>query len=169
MTVASEPVPPPAPSASAGANVAAAARSGSDSGSRSRSPEETAPPVPPALHEARALARAHPGDPRALATWAQAALRAGDLREARRAASAWALHDGTVEPRLFMAQVLAASGRRADAVATLNEWLELHPDSTDARSELARLSSAGPGAPRERETAKSGAAGEGPARELARR
>jgi serine/threonine-protein kinase len=102
---------------------------------------EAPPAAQPSLHEARALARAHPGDPRALAALAQAALHAGDLREARRAASAWALHDGTVEPRIFMAQVLAASGRRTDAVATLTEWLEAHPDSSDARTELARLSS----------------------------
>jgi hypothetical protein len=55
-----------------------------------------------------------------------------------------------------MAQVLAASGRHADAVATLNEWLESHPDSTDARTELARLTGA-------RELT------EGAARELAKR
>jgi serine/threonine-protein kinase len=127
---------------------------------------EGAPPTPASLHDARALARAHPSDPRVLAALAQAALRAGDLREARRAASAWALHDGTVEPRLFMAQVLAASGRRADAVATLTEWLEAHPDSSDARSELARLSGA---AGREREPGRPGPAGEGGARELAKR
>jgi hypothetical protein len=74
-------------------------------------------------------------------------LRAGDLREARRAANAWSLHDGTVEPRLLLADVLDASGRRGEARTAMQEWLESHPDSTDARAELARLS--GEGAPRE--------------------
>jgi serine/threonine-protein kinase len=99
------------------------------------------------LHEARSAARAHPGDPRALEGWARSALHAGDLREARRAAGAWALHDGTVEPRLAMADILEASGRRSDARAVLQEWLETHPDSADARTALARLS--GEGATRE--------------------
>jgi hypothetical protein len=70
-------------------------------------------------------------------------LHAGDLREARRAASAWALHDGTVEPRLVMSEILDASGRRSDARATLQEWLETHPDSADARAALTRLSGDG--------------------------
>ena len=95
------------------------------------------PPVP--LREARGAARAHPSDPRALETWTRAALRAGDLREARRAAAAWSLHDGTLEPRLLTAEVLDASGRRGDARILLQEWLENHPDSTDARTALARL------------------------------
>jgi serine/threonine-protein kinase len=110
----------------------------------------SAPAVPTLilpLHEARSAARAHPGDPRALEGWARSALHAGDLREARRAAGAWALHDGTVEPRLAMADILEASGRRSDARAVLQEWLETHPDSADARTALARLS--GEGATRE--------------------
>jgi hypothetical protein len=65
--------------------------------------------------------------------------------------AAWALHDGTVEPRLLEADVLDASGRRADARAVLQGWLELHPDALGARAELARLS------------------GEGVTREIARR
>jgi hypothetical protein len=101
-------------------------------------------PVPatglPPLREARAIAKARSGDPSALERWARSAFHAGELREARRAASAWALRDGTVEPRIFMAQVLDASGRHAEAATTLSEWLESHPDSTDARVELARLS-----------------------------
>jgi serine/threonine-protein kinase len=96
------------------------------------------PPVP--LREARVVARSHPGDPRALETWTRAALRAGELREARRAVSAWALHDGTVEPRLAMADIYEASGRRSEARTVLQEWLETHPDSADARAALARLS-----------------------------
>ena len=103
------------------------------------------------LREARSAAHAHPGDPRALESWTRSALHAGDLREARRAAAAWALHDGTVEPRLAMSEILEASGRRTDARAVLQEWLETHPDSVDARGALARLS------------------GEGGTREIARR
>jgi serine/threonine-protein kinase len=99
-----------------------------------------AAPPPDALADARAAARAHPGDPRLLAAWGRAGLRAGELREARRAASAWLLRDGTAEPRLLMADVLDASGRKSEARATLEEWLELHPDSAEARAALARLS-----------------------------
>jgi len=107
------------------------------------------PPPDPPLADARAAARAHPGDPRVLAAWARAGLHAGELREARRAASAWLLRDGTVEPRLFMAEVLDGSGRRGEARTTLQEWLETHPDSADARAALARLS----GEPTPREVA----------------
>jgi hypothetical protein len=71
----------------------------------------------------------------------------GDLRAARRAATAWSLHDGTVEPRLVMAEILEAGGRHTDARAVLLEWLEVHPDSGDARAALARLS--GEGGPHE--------------------
>jgi len=79
------------------------------------------------------------GDPRALRAWAVAAYRAGDYREARRAADAWALKDGTLEPRIFIATVLDTLGRRADAKSVLEEWLEQHPDSAEARKHLARL------------------------------
>jgi hypothetical protein len=54
------------------------------------------------------------------------------------------LRDGTVEPRLFMAAVLEASGKRGEARTMLAEWLEVHPESGDARLELARLSSSDP-------------------------
>jgi serine/threonine protein kinase len=120
------------------------------------SPASPAPPVATAatptppdapLADARAAARAHPGDPRMLAAWARAGLHAGELREARRAASAWLLRDGTAEPRVFMAEVLDASGRHGEARSVLQEWLETHPDSADARAELAHLS--GEPAPRE--------------------
>jgi serine/threonine-protein kinase len=91
------------------------------------------------LLDARAGARHHADDPRALKAWATAAYRAGELREARRAAEAWSLRDGTPEPRLFLATVLDASGRRNEARAVLEEWLQLHPESTDARRMHARL------------------------------
>jgi serine/threonine protein kinase len=103
----------------------------------------TASPPPttlPSLRDARALAHAHPSNPRALDAWARAALRTGELREAYRATSSWALHDGTVEPRLVMADVLDASGRRPEAAALLTEWLESHPDAADVQAALTRLS-----------------------------
>jgi hypothetical protein len=101
----------------------------------------TSAPAPvPTLREARAAAHAHPSSPRALEAWARSSFRAGELREAHRAAAAWALHDGTVEPRLVMAEVLDASGRRAEATALLTEWLESHPDAADARAALSHLS-----------------------------
>jgi len=111
--------------------------------SKSTPPPASSPaPVPPlpSLREARAGAHAHPSSPRALEAWARASLRAGELREAHRAAAAWALHDGTVEPRLVMAEVMGASGRQAEGVALLTEWLESHPDAADARAALSRLS-----------------------------
>jgi len=94
----------------------------------------------PALRDAKSLAKAHPTDPRALEAWARSALRAGDLHEARRAASAWALHDGRFEPRLWIARILEASGRRSEARDMMAEWLESHPDAENARAEYDRLS-----------------------------
>jgi serine/threonine-protein kinase len=108
-------------------------------------------PTMPALRDARAAARSHPSDPHALEVWARAALRAGELREARRAVNAWMLRDGTVEPRLVLVAVHDASGHKAEARTVLMEWLESHPDSSDARLELARLG--GDGAPPSHESA----------------
>jgi serine/threonine-protein kinase len=95
----------------------------------------------PSLREARARAHAHPGSAAALDAWARAALRAGELREAHRAANAWTSRDGTVEPRLVMAEILDASGRRQEATALLTEWLQSHPDAQEARAALTRLTS----------------------------
>jgi hypothetical protein len=39
-----------------------------------------------------------------------------------------------------MADVLDASGRRPEAVALLTEWLETHPDASDAQASLIKLS-----------------------------
>jgi hypothetical protein len=39
-----------------------------------------------------------------------------------------------------MSEILDAGGRRSDARAVLQEWLETHPDSVDARAALAHLS-----------------------------
>jgi hypothetical protein len=61
------------------------------------------------------------------------------MREARRAANAWALHDGTAEPRIFLSEVLDNVGRHAEARNVLDEWLEQHPDSLEARKALLRL------------------------------
>jgi serine/threonine-protein kinase len=91
------------------------------------------------LLDARAQAKQHAEDPRALKAWATAAYRAGELKEARRAAEAWSLRDGTSEPRIFLATVLDAGGRRNEAKAVLEEWLQLHPDAHDAKRMHARL------------------------------
>ncbi|MBS2015975.1 MAG: serine/threonine protein kinase [Deltaproteobacteria bacterium] len=107
--------------------VKASARSSEVEGERSK------------LTDARAHAHEHANDPKALKAWATAAMHAGEMREARRAAEAWAVHDGTAEPRMFLAATLEASGRKREARAVLEEWLANHPDSTDAKRMLSRL------------------------------
>lgn len=91
------------------------------------------------LEAARAALKDRGSDPRALKEWATAALRAGELREARRASETWAIHDRSVEPRLFLAVALEASGRRREARAVLDEWLANHPDSVPAKKMRERL------------------------------
>jgi serine/threonine protein kinase len=91
------------------------------------------------LSDARSFARERSTDPAALRAWANAALSAGELREARRAAETWSIHDGSVEPRLFLSGALDAAGRRREARAVLEEWLVNHPESTEARAMLSRL------------------------------
>jgi len=131
------PVPAPPPEVSAGeasGAVGAAAK------------EETAEIAPRTLDrtpdrrllEARSYAKTHMSDPAALKAWANAAAKTGDLRDARRAAEAWALRDGSAEPRIFLATVLDGTGHRADALAVLEEVLENHPDSVEARRLHAR-------------------------------
>jgi serine/threonine-protein kinase len=127
------PARPGAPTGPAGSPASA------NLGTSAASPTSASAPVP-SLRDARAAAHARPASPRALEAWTRAAFKAGDLRDAHRAASAWALHDGTVEPRLAMADILDASGRRPEAVALLTEWLETHPDAADARAALSHLS-----------------------------
>jgi hypothetical protein len=91
------------------------------------------------LQDARNEAREHPTDPHALRALAQAAARAGELREARRAAESWAVHDGGAEPRLFLAATLEASGRKREARAVLDEWLANHPEHPEAKRMRERL------------------------------
>ena len=91
------------------------------------------------LGEARSAAREHATEPRALKAWATAAMHAGEMREARRAAEAWAVHDTSAEPRLFLAGALESSGRKREARAVLEEWLGNHPDSGEAKRMLSRL------------------------------
>ncbi|CAN5410605.1 hypothetical protein BH09MYX1_BH09MYX1_17000 [soil metagenome] len=93
------------------------------------------------LASARDAAKAHPSDARLLHDWAKAAMKAGDLKEARRAADAWLLHDASPEPKLFLASVLDASGKRTEAKAIVEEVLEVWPDSNDARKLHAKLGS----------------------------
>ncbi|MCL2779014.1 MAG: protein kinase [Polyangiaceae bacterium] len=91
------------------------------------------------LAEARAFAREHASDPEALKAWGIAALRAGETREARRAADAWAMNDASVEPHILLAAAFEAAGRRREARATIEQWLSNHPDSSEAKKMLARL------------------------------
>lgn len=91
------------------------------------------------LSDARAAARDHATEPRALRAWALAAMHAGETREARRAAEAWAVHDNSAEPRLFLAGALESAGRKREARAVLEEWLANHPDSAEAKRMLSRL------------------------------
>jgi len=91
------------------------------------------------LNEARAAAKEHPTDPRALKAWATSALHAGETKEARRAAEAWAAHDNTAEPRLFLAATLEAGGRKREARAVLEDWLATHTETPEVRRMLQRL------------------------------
>jgi hypothetical protein len=91
------------------------------------------------LADARATAKEHGTDPHALRAWATAAISAGEPREARRAAEAWAVHDPGAEPRIFLASALEASGRRREARAVLEEWLSNHPDTPEAKKMLQRF------------------------------
>jgi serine/threonine-protein kinase len=106
------------------------------------------------LADARSAARAHPGDVRKLRAWAQAARAAGDLREARRAADAWALRDGSPDPKLFLAQLQEKQGHKAEAKQILAELLEKYPDHEDARKMQARLGGAVPSGGKKTELAR---------------
>ena len=92
-----------------------------------------------ALVDARSRARTHLTDPALLKAWAWAAYRAGDLKDAKRAAQMWALHDAGVEPKLLYATVLEASGHRTLAKSILDQWVATHPDADEAKELLARL------------------------------
>ena len=101
----------------------------------------TEPSAKAKLGEARSAAHDRSNDPRALRAWATAALAAGEPREARRAAEAWATHDSSVEPRLMLAAALDSSGRHHEARTVLEDWIGTHPDATEAKKLLARLGS----------------------------
>ena len=91
------------------------------------------------LEQKRREADASPQDPQALKAWAKAAYQARDSKEARRAGRAWAAHDGSPEPRIFLATVLESSGRRTEAKNLLDEYLAKHPDSAEVKRMRARL------------------------------
>jgi hypothetical protein len=91
------------------------------------------------LEQKRREADASPQDPQALKAWAKAAYQARDSKEARRAGRAWAAHDGSPEPRIFLATVLESSGRRTEAKSVLDEYLAKHPDSAEVKRMRARL------------------------------
>ena len=106
-------------------------------------PAADKPPKQDRAHErlasARSAARAKPDDAKTMHAWVRAAMRAGELREARRAADTWILHDSSPEPRIVLATVLDASGKRAEARAILEGLLESHPDNEAARKLHAKL------------------------------
>ncbi|MEZ4259245.1 MAG: serine/threonine-protein kinase [Polyangiaceae bacterium] len=165
--VAASPAPAPKAPTTAAAHEDAPEADGARAGVASAAPapseataddsdddEETAAPRRPALlraastgassaaarlASARDAARAKPTDPKLLRAWARAAVSAHELREARRAAERWALYDGSSEPRVVLASVLDASGRKREARSVLEEYLATHPTSTDARRLLSRL------------------------------
>ena len=92
-----------------------------------------------ALDEARAFAKSHGKDAHAQKAWATAAAKAGDLAEAKRAGDAWAKDDASGDPRIFLANVLNAGGHREAARTILQNWLDDHPEATDARKLYAQL------------------------------
>jgi serine/threonine-protein kinase len=85
-----------------------------------------------AIH--RALAKEHPTDVRVLRGWAESAAAARDWSEAIEASESWAFADNTVEPRLYLARMLAYSGRRRAAVRILENVIEAHPESDESRA-----------------------------------
>jgi serine/threonine-protein kinase len=87
-----------------------------------------------AIH--RSLAKEHPEDARVQRAWAESAAAARSWSEAIEASEAWAFADGSVEPRLYLARMLAYSGRRRAAVRILENVLEAHPEADEARALL---------------------------------
>ncbi|MBP9113386.1 MAG: protein kinase [Polyangiaceae bacterium] len=91
------------------------------------------------LADARKKSAAKPSNIEALRSWAEEAMKAGELKEARRAASAWMLHDRTAAPKVFLAEILSKLGRTSDARALLDEVMQSYPDSDSARSLYQKL------------------------------
>jgi thioredoxin-like negative regulator of GroEL len=87
-----------------------------------------------AIH--RSLAKQHPEDARVQRAWAESAAAARSWSEAIEASEAWAFADSSVEPRLYLARMLAYSGRRRAAVRILENVLEAHPEADEARALL---------------------------------
>ncbi len=140
------PSPTPTPNANANANANATPTPNATASASAPTPSPRSPADRADLAEladARATAKDHPGDRHALKAWATAASRAGAMREARHAGEAWALKDDGIEPRLFLANVLDSTGHRSDAKAVLEQWLELHPDSAEAKKIEARFGQSG--------------------------
>jgi len=154
--VSADPPPSPAPSAAPAPASTGASQAPSPAAAVARSAVEVDPVDQEVRHvertmrvdrsdrhqlltQAREAAKEHMSDGRALKAWTMAAYEAGRMREARHAAEAWALHDDTAEPRIFLAKVLDGMGHRADAQAVLEEVLQAHPDSNEARRLHAKL------------------------------
>ncbi len=92
-----------------------------------------------ALLAARHNAKTHPRDMPSVRSWAQAAYRAGELREAQRAGNAWCKLDPSLAPRLLLSSALDAAGRTQRARVLIEEYARAHPDAQDAKQALARV------------------------------
>jgi hypothetical protein len=84
----------------------------------------------------RNLAKQHSDDARVVRMWAESAAAAREWGEAIEASEAWALADAGLEPRLYLARMLAYSGRRRAAVRILENLIEAHPEADEARALL---------------------------------
>jgi len=84
----------------------------------------------------RELAKQHPDDARAVRAWAESAAASRAWDEATQAAEKWALVDSSVEPRLYLARMLAYAGRRPAAMRILENVIEAHPECDEARALL---------------------------------
>jgi len=89
-----------------------------------------------ALEIHRALAKQHPEDARVQRAWAESAAAMRNWSEAIEASESWAYADPSVEPRLFLARMLAYSGRRKAAIRILENVIEAHPEADEARALL---------------------------------
>ena len=92
--------------------------------------------VDEALAILRTLAKQHRQDARVLRAWAESAAAAREWSEAIEATESWALADFSVEPRLYLARMLAYAGRRRAALRILENVIEAHPESDEARALL---------------------------------
>ncbi len=89
-----------------------------------------------ALFRLRSLGQKHPEDPRVLAAWVEAAQGTKAWGEARRIAERRARLEPTPESRFALGRLQRATGRHADAMATMEKLIEDHPDFQAAQQWL---------------------------------